>query len=280
MTRRPVRGFTLLEIVVVVAVIALLIAILMPSISRARSQAHRVTCQTQLHQLVLAWHQYLDANRGQFPHGKTLSVDFGGKQGTYSPYLVSRPLNPYVGLPGTTPQAEIFRCPSDRGGEIDAGSGQEETTASCYQYYGTSYKTNRFLVGADLPISAADPCAPVVQQMNEKILSLTRTQIDDEARLILLGDFGWEDAWNLASTNRLEWHARPAWHNIGFMDGHADFTPIYKGIYTNSRYTVVPLKSLQREALSLQSKQHPRPKYFDKKSGQKADGPPRAQMNG
>jgi prepilin-type N-terminal cleavage/methylation domain-containing protein len=254
MIRRPARGFTLLEILVVVAMIVLLIAILLPTIARARSKAQRVACQTQLHQLVLAWHQYLDANHGQFPHGRTLSVDFGGKQGTYNQYLVSRPLNRYAGLPPTTPQADIFHCPSDCGGEISSATGQVDSTGSCYDYYGTSYKANRFLVGADLPVSPADPCAPVVQSMNDKILHLTRSQIDGESQLILLGDFGWEDTWNPASSCRMEWHARTAWHNIGFMDGHADFTPIYKGAYVSSRYTVLPIQSLQREAAALQSK--------------------------
>ena len=41
-------------------------------------------------------------------------------------------------------------------------------------------------------------------------------------------------------------------HNIGFMDGHADFTPIYKGVYVDDRYTLVPFRNLQREALKHQ----------------------------
>lgn len=255
MRRRSAHGFTLLEILVVVAVIALLAAILMPSLAKARQQAQRVTCQAQLRQLINAWYQYLDANAGRFPHGKTMSVDFGGKQSKYNQYLVSRPLNRYLGLDAMTSDAAIFHCPSDREGLSTDASSEPPPVTNCYDYYGTSYKANRLLVGSEVMASPVDPCAGVIQQMNEKIMGLTRDQIDDEARLILLGDFGWEDTWNPASSARIEWHFRSSWHNLGFMDGHADFTPVQKGIYVSARYTVLPFKTLQRDAAALQARQ-------------------------
>lgn len=254
MIRRSANGFTLLEMLVVVAAVALLVAILLPSIAQARRQAQRVTCQTQIRQLVIAWHQYLDANGGRFPHGKTLSVDFGGKQSAYNQYLVARPLNRFVGLAATAPEAKLFHCPSDRDETTEKTGTEVPPAVSCYDYYGTSYKANRFLVGAELLASPADPCAPVVEAMNDKLMALTRDQLGDESRLVLLGDFGWEDAWNPASSTRIEWHGRTSWHNIGFMDGHADFILIDKGIYVGTRYTVLPIKGLQREAAALQKR--------------------------
>ncbi|NQT01038.1 MAG: prepilin-type N-terminal cleavage/methylation domain-containing protein, partial [Planctomycetes bacterium] len=49
------RGFTLIELLVVIAIIAVLMAILMPSLNRAREQGKRSTCLSNLKQLTLAW---------------------------------------------------------------------------------------------------------------------------------------------------------------------------------------------------------------------------------
>ncbi|HSW46105.1 MAG TPA: type II secretion system protein [Phycisphaerae bacterium] len=60
-------GFTLIEILVVVAIIALLIAVLVPSFAAGREQARRVICQSNLQQLQKANVFYLQAFRGVFP---------------------------------------------------------------------------------------------------------------------------------------------------------------------------------------------------------------------
>ncbi|MHC4891498.1 MAG: type II secretion system protein, partial [Planctomycetota bacterium] len=56
------RGFTLVELLVVIAVIAILMAILMPALNRAREQGKRAVCLNNLRQLTLAWIIYLDEN--------------------------------------------------------------------------------------------------------------------------------------------------------------------------------------------------------------------------
>jgi len=52
------RGFTLIELLVVVAIIALLVSILLPSLSRAREQARRAVCLSNLHQCGVGFSQY------------------------------------------------------------------------------------------------------------------------------------------------------------------------------------------------------------------------------
>lgn len=52
-------GFTLIELLVVIAIIALLAAILFPVFGRARENARRASCQSNLKQLGLGWHQYI-----------------------------------------------------------------------------------------------------------------------------------------------------------------------------------------------------------------------------
>jgi prepilin-type N-terminal cleavage/methylation domain-containing protein/prepilin-type processing-associated H-X9-DG protein len=60
-------GFTLLEILLVVAIIALLVSILLPSLTRAREQAKRTQCATNQKQMLTGIHMYTTAYRGQLP---------------------------------------------------------------------------------------------------------------------------------------------------------------------------------------------------------------------
>ncbi len=59
-------GFTLIELLVVIAVIALLMAILLPSVQRARQQARAVACQANLRQWGFIFRIYMDENDGKF----------------------------------------------------------------------------------------------------------------------------------------------------------------------------------------------------------------------
>jgi prepilin-type processing-associated H-X9-DG protein len=57
----------LIEVLVVVAIIALLVAVLMPSLKRARDMARMVQCQSNLHQLTSAFVQYTVETKGRLP---------------------------------------------------------------------------------------------------------------------------------------------------------------------------------------------------------------------
>ena len=69
--RRP-AGFTLLELLVVIAVIAILAALLLPVLSQAKLKALDTQCKSNLHQWAIAWTSYVEDNNNSFSTGTTV----------------------------------------------------------------------------------------------------------------------------------------------------------------------------------------------------------------
>ena len=81
-TQREQKAFTLIEVLVVVAIIALLISILLPSLSAARAVARNTQCLSNLHQFNLAIQSYATSHNGIIPRGS-------------SPQTPSKPYTPH-----------------------------------------------------------------------------------------------------------------------------------------------------------------------------------------
>src|SRR5258708_40121630 len=61
------QAFTLVELLVVIGIIALLIAILLPALSKARAQGNWVKCQSNMKQLFTGYLMYTQDNKGYMP---------------------------------------------------------------------------------------------------------------------------------------------------------------------------------------------------------------------
>lgn len=119
---RAPQGFTLVELLVVIAVIALLAALLFPVFASARGKAREIACVSNLRQLGLAVSMYTQDNDGLYPYAVD-PADYSTPQIWASqpqfqaqiPYIghIQDVLVPYV------KSTELFHCPSDFGFDVE-----------------------------------------------------------------------------------------------------------------------------------------------------------------
>jgi prepilin-type N-terminal cleavage/methylation domain-containing protein/prepilin-type processing-associated H-X9-DG protein len=116
------RGFTLIELLVVIAIISILAAILFPVFARARENARRASCQSNLKQLALGMMQYTQDYDEKFPGYagdtntcKIVSTNCAGWAFTVQPYVKS---------------VQVLQCPSVNVVlSTDSGNGNYSTYA-------------------------------------------------------------------------------------------------------------------------------------------------------
>jgi type II secretory pathway pseudopilin PulG len=228
----------LIEVLVVVAIIALLVSILLPSLSRARAQARMVLCQSNIKQVCNAFAMYAVDTKGRFPgaRGDNEADWLGGSNSSGGQPKIYGPSGSRGRMPewGTiyrymNKQKFAYVCPDDR---VPRTSDPRSP-----QYY--SYTSNLLLsgakpemaIGGHVPREAGPPPflanydrgnnpsdhrsnmqaldgAPLIIEEHEDV-NLQSTNSDDS---------GWSNqdtitARHLTSRNK-------GWGNLGYVDGH------------------------------------------------------------
>ena len=85
------RGFTLIEMMIVVAIIAILVAILVPNFIRARAQAQTAACEANLKEIATALELY-QTDHEQYPTATNTAVT--SSDTNLAPYLKQTPIDP------------------------------------------------------------------------------------------------------------------------------------------------------------------------------------------
>jgi len=223
---RTAKGFTLLELLLVMAVNAILAALLLPTLSGAKARVRRTACLSNLRQINLAIRIYSDDSNDAMPSPGIPP----GRHGLKPLYTGYRELiKGYVGLTGApSPQDRLFACPADMfypDFVVSNTTAPHYVQASLHDhpfYNFSSYTFN----GGDNIIRKFGTNTNEISVQVPGLTGLNYSSVKHPARTVLIGEVSAISPWS--------WHDpssalifNDAKNVVSFVDGHVSYVRIY-----------------------------------------------------
>jgi len=176
------NGFTLIELLVVIAIISMLMAILLPSLNRAREQSRRIYCLNNLRQMEMSALMYADGNNDYFPMATVMEINGSVRKSCAWDFTTvydsgGRSVEPGLLWQGQTME-KIQQCPSFKGAANWADD----------PYTGYNYNTS--YIGGQAAVK--DGCVVA----GSVVMSSRVTEVKKPDRCALFGDGQWAEGAN------------------------------------------------------------------------------------
>lgn len=225
---KAVPGFTVLELLVVIALIGLLAVLVLPALGSARGNSARAACASNLRQLALANIAYA-ADHGHFVaaapdiRGRNNTRWHGARTSRNEPFdPANGPLSPYFGKSKRVKECPSFRPPDDEGFEQGCGG---------YGYNACGVGSQAYLVGAYAGAATGMPVG-VIANAAQTVMFTDAAFLQGDT--LIEYSFA-EPVFNISSRAppRESFRAQPSIHfrhdghaNVAWADGHVTLEPV------------------------------------------------------
>ena len=220
-------GFTLVELLVAIAIIAILAALLFPTISTAKRKVKRTTCLNNVRQINLGVRMYSDDSNDASPSTGSAAASTNAVS-LYSGYKAL--MKSYVGLNGaSSPQDRLFACPADTCFPTDLCSDNvfprryvQESLHHEPFFDFSSYAFN----GGDNATHMFNPGSKPIPITRPGLTGVKMSYVKHPGRTVLVTEVSalWPWSWHEPSASP---QFNDAKNVVSFVDGHVSYIRIY-----------------------------------------------------